>query len=84
MRFVNELPREQWGEAGALVELLLDAGADPRIRNKAKLKAAELVDPRNIALKQELQKAEFTLVAGNDVVDEDDDDGLGGSASDSD
>lgn len=45
----------------------------------------ELVDPRNTALRSVLQKAEFAMMAGNDVVN-DDDDGAGGatgSASDS-
>lgn len=56
-----------------------------RIRNNAKLKAMELVDPRNTALMNVLRKAEFAMMAGNDVVD-DDDGGVGGptgSASDS-
>ncbi len=30
VRAVNGLPQEAWDEAAALVELLLDAGADPR------------------------------------------------------
>jgi len=31
VRFVNGLPKEEWEAAGSLVELLLDAGADPRL-----------------------------------------------------
>lgn len=58
-----------------------------RIRNKAKLKPSELVDPRNTELKATLQKAEFAMMAGADVVDVDQDDGQQGgptgSASDS-
>ena len=54
-----------------------------RIRNKGKLKALELVDPRNKDLRTTLQKAEFAQMAGNDIVDEDDDDDPDG-ASDSD
>lgn len=61
-----------------------------RIRNKAKLKAVELVDSRNAALRGVLQRAEFAIMAGNDVVVEDDDDDFdhdrktrAGSASDS-
>jgi hypothetical protein len=30
VRFVNEQPKSNWENAGALVELLLDAGADPK------------------------------------------------------
>lgn len=107
VRFVNGLSRSEWEAGSSIVELLLDAGADPRcfpllcffflsrifglevlirrnrIRNKAKLKAQELVDPRNTALRNILQKAEFAIMAGDDVVDEDDSRATG-SASDSD
>lgn len=53
-----------------------------RIRNKAKLKAMELVDPRNTTLRGMLQKAEFAVMAGDEVVDGDEN-GPTGSASDS-
>lgn len=59
-----------------------DQGDLCRIRNKAKLKAFELVDPRNTELRKTLQKAEFAMMAGDDVVD-DEDEGPTGSASDS-
>jgi len=83
VRFTNGLSKEEWEHGKAVVELLLDAGADPRIRNKAKLKAAELVDPRNTELRSILQRAEFAMTAGNDIINEDEDDGPTGSASDS-
>lgn len=85
VRFVNGLDKNEWEAGAAVVELLLDAGADPRIRNKAKLKPLELVDPRNTELRSTLQKAEFAMMAGNDVVDRDGEDEQGptGSASDS-
>ena len=56
------------------------------MRNKAKLKAIELVDPRNTDLRATLQKAEFTQHAGNDVVDvaAEEEEGPTGSGSDSD
>lgn len=83
MRFVNGLSQEEWAEGHAVVEILLDAGCDPRIRNKAKLKPGELVDPRNGELRAILQRAEFAFLAGDDVVREDGDDGQGsGSESD--
>ncbi|MCJ1255349.1 hypothetical protein MMC24_003165 [Lignoscripta atroalba] len=86
VRFVNGLSKTEWEAGASLVDLLLDAGADPRIRNKAKLKPMELVDPRNTELRSILQKAEFAQMAGDDVVavDEEQDDGPTGSASDSD
>ncbi|KAF1842995.1 ankyrin repeat protein-like protein [Cucurbitaria berberidis CBS 394.84] len=84
VRYVNSLDKSDWASAGHhIVDILLDAGCDPRIRNKAKLKPVELVDPRNTELRSMLQKGEFAMQAGGDVV-EDDDDGPTGSASDSD
>lgn len=46
-----------------------------RIRNLAKLKPIELVDPRHIELRNALQKAELELLAGEDAIEEDDDEG---------
>lgn len=60
------------------------ADVGDRIRNKAKLRPIDLVDPRNAELRGMLQKAELALMAGGDVVDEDEDDDRGGPASDSD
>lgn len=54
-----------------------------RIRNKAKLRPFDLVDPRNTDVRALLQKAEMTVLAGDDVVDEDDD-GRDGPGSESD
>lgn len=50
----------------AMVEMLIDAGADPRVRNKGKLKAVELVDPRDTGLRVVLQKAEYAMLLGDD------------------
>lgn len=84
VRYVNSLDKSEWASAGhPIVDILLDAGCDPRIRNKAKLKPLELADPRNTELRSMLQKAEFSMMAGNDVVQEDDD-GPTGSGSESD
>lgn len=55
-----------------------------RVRNKARQKPIDLVDPRNTGLKSTLERAEYAVLAGDDVVNEDDDaNGDGGSASDS-
>ena len=66
-------------------ELTIPPFLENRIRNKAKLKPLELVDPRNTELRSTLQKAEFAMMAGDDVVDQDGEDEQGptGSASDS-
>lgn len=55
-----------------------------RIRNGAKLRPFELVDPRNTELRKMLQQAEFSIQAGDDVVVDDDDAGPAGSGSESD
>lgn len=54
------------------------------MRNKAKQKPADIVDPSNHDLQMNLRKAEYAMIAGDDIVNRDDDDGGGGSASDSD
>lgn len=87
VRWVNELDKGEKEELGqervhGVVEILVDAGCDPRIRNKAKLKPFDLVDPRNTELRSFLQKAEFSMMAMDDVVE--DDDGPTGSGSESD
>jgi hypothetical protein len=54
-----------------------------RIRNKGKLRPIDLVDPRNTELRAVLQKAELAMLAGDDVVDEDEEEPDGpGSESD--
>ena len=83
IRYVNSLDKSDWEHGHSVVDILLDAGCDPRIRNAAKLKAVDLADPRNEELRGLLRKAEFNVMAGNDVV-EDDDGGAGGSGSESD
>ncbi|UPX12847.1 uncharacterized protein EKO05_0003382 [Ascochyta rabiei] len=80
-RYANSLSQADWPAAMPIVDILLDAGCDPRIRNKAKLKPIELVDPRNTELRDMLRKGEFAMMMGGDVVEEDE--GAGGSASDS-
>jgi ankyrin repeat protein len=85
VRFVNGLDRQEWDDVGTpVVEILLDAGCDARSRNKAKLKAVDLVDPRNEVLRGVLRKAEMLEMAKGDIVEEDDDEGGDGPASDSD
>ena len=74
VRYVNGLRPDEWeGEGKALLEILVDAGCDPRSRNKARLRPVDLLDPRNQVVKSVLQQAELQFMAGADVVDEDDD-----------
>ncbi|KAH6633575.1 ankyrin repeat protein-like protein [Boeremia exigua] len=81
-RYANSLAKAEWPAGTPIVEILLDAGCDPRKRNKAKLKPFELVDPRNTQLREVLRKGEVAMMMGGDVVE--DDGGPTGSASDSD
>ena len=56
-----------------------------RIRNKAKLRPIDLAEPNDSELRRILQKAEMQMMAGDDVVNEDeDDDRRGGPGSESD
>ncbi|KAF9691039.1 hypothetical protein EKO04_011096 [Ascochyta lentis] len=81
VRYANSLAQADWPAATPIADILLDAGCDPRIRNKAKLKPVELVDPRNVELRELLRKGEFAMMMGGDVVEED---GEAGSGSESD
>ena len=83
---IQGMPRAAIGRLGKKAEMqsFTERLIRNRIRNKAKLKPMELVDPRNSELRASLQKAEFTMTAGDDVVDNDaEDEGPTGSASDS-
>jgi len=87
VRHANSLDRAEWPHGAEIVDILLDAGCDPRIRNKAKLKPFDLADPRNTELRTVLQKAEITAQATADATDtvaEDDDDDVNGAGSESD
>ncbi|KAF2668412.1 hypothetical protein BT63DRAFT_425734 [Microthyrium microscopicum] len=83
VRYTNELDKANWDVGQQIVDILIDAGCDPRIRNAAKLRPFDLVDPRNKELRTLLQQAEYSMTMGDDVVQEDDD-GPTGSGSESD
>ncbi|KAG8533997.1 uncharacterized protein KY384_000839 [Bacidia gigantensis] len=74
------------GGALAMVEMLVDAGADIRIRNKGKLKPIDLVERHVPKVKEVLQKAEVALMVADEVAvdSKEEDEGPAGSASDSD
>jgi uncharacterized protein len=98
IRYINSLTESQPSNpdissfAQELVSMMIEAGSDPRIRNKANLTPYQLTDPRNEALKQQLQDAvDITQNQGDFIVDGDEggeegeeDDDYAGSASDSD
>lgn len=75
VRYINTLPLspDNTEFASGFIEMMIDAGSDPRVRNKAMLTPAQLVDPSNTVLRRQLQDAiEITQNAG-DFVDADDD-----------
>ncbi|KAK9462280.1 ankyrin repeat-containing domain protein [Lipomyces oligophaga] len=55
---------EEPEHAVAIVDMLIDAGADPRVRNKLKDKPIDLVSKSNTALRQAFQGAEMALMMG--------------------
>ncbi|KAK5122196.1 hypothetical protein LTR85_004106 [Meristemomyces frigidus] len=71
VRYCNDLPKSEWEDGKAVVEILVDAGCDPRIRNKAKLRPIDLADPRNKELRTVLQTAEMTATMSSDIVNDD-------------
>ena len=84
VHYINTLSTSSWPDANALVHILLDAGCDPRIQSKGLRTPFQIVDPKNQGLRDMLKKAEVTLMAGNDIIDEDEDDDDVGPPSDSD
>ncbi|CEG66719.1 hypothetical protein RMATCC62417_03250 [Rhizopus microsporus] len=68
--------------AVAMVELLLAAGADPKIANRNKLTPIQLVNPKHTDIKKTLEEASAAYDLDDaDIAHEDDDDYGDGSAS---
>ncbi|KAK0109884.1 hypothetical protein ONS95_002555 [Cadophora gregata] len=77
-----------------LITMMIEAGSDPRLRNKANLTPYQLVDPRNEKLRQQLQDAVDVVQNQGDYIEDVEEggyegadggeDGDVGSASDSD
>ena len=73
---------EDDGAGAQILEMLLDAGADVGVRNKAGSKAGEIIQGEGRA-KEVVRKAEVGALVGDEVVGGEDE-GPTGSASDSD
>ena len=54
--------------------MMLEAGSDARIRNKANLTPQQLVDPRNVALKNQLEDAVMAELNKGDFVEDEEGD----------
>ncbi|KAK0730053.1 hypothetical protein B0H67DRAFT_560632 [Lasiosphaeris hirsuta] len=72
IRWINAEPAAQHEFGNALVDMMLEAGSSARIKNKGGLTPLQLVDPRNAALRELIQKHEYTSLNAGDFVSADD------------
>ncbi|ETS77807.1 hypothetical protein PFICI_09869 [Pestalotiopsis fici W106-1] len=68
IRWINSEPPAQREFGNALVEMMLEAGSNPRVKNKAKLTAYQLVDPTNKELRELISKHEYASLNQGDFV----------------
>ncbi|KAF5130759.1 Ankyrin repeat-containing protein [Metarhizium anisopliae] len=68
IRWLNAEPPAQRAFGKALVEMMLEAGSNPRVKNKGGLTALQLVDPRNAELRQLIQQHEYTNQNAGDFI----------------
>lgn len=68
VRWINSEPPAQREFGNALVSMMLEAGSNPRVKNKARLTAYQLVDPRNTGLRDLIQKHEYASLNQGDFV----------------
>jgi len=59
IRWINSEPPAQREFGNALIQMMLEAGSDTRVKNKAKLTPYQLVDPRNKGLRDLIQKHDY-------------------------
>jgi len=71
IRWINSEPAEQREYGNSLVEMMLEAGSNPRVKNKGGLTALQLVDPRNTGLRELIQKHEYASLNAGDFVSAD-------------
>lgn len=72
VRWINSEPEAQREFGNALVDMMLEAGSNPRVKNKGGLTALQLVDPRNKELRELIQKHEYALLNAGDFVNAED------------
>uniref|UniRef100_A0A0B7KFA7 Uncharacterized protein n=1 Tax=Bionectria ochroleuca TaxID=29856 RepID=A0A0B7KFA7_BIOOC len=73
IRWINSEPPAQRDFGKALVGMMLEAGSNPRVKNKGGLTAVQLVDPTNNELKDVIRKHEFASLNAGDYVNVEDD-----------
>lgn len=68
IRWINSEPPAQREFGNALVDMMLEAGSNPRTKNKGGLTPLQLVDPRNEELKELIRKHEYASLNAGDFV----------------
>ncbi|GAB1311597.1 Ankyrin repeat protein [Madurella fahalii] len=68
IRWINSEPPAQREFGNALVEMMLEAGSNPRVKNKGGLTPLQLVDPRNEGLRELIRKHEYATLNAGDFV----------------
>jgi hypothetical protein len=71
IRWINSEPPAQREFGNALVDMMLEAGSNPRAKNKGGVTPSQLIDPRNKELKELLARHEYALLNKGDFVDAD-------------
>ncbi|KAK3298618.1 uncharacterized protein B0H64DRAFT_385686 [Chaetomium fimeti] len=71
VRWINGEPAAQREFGNALVEMMLEAGSNPRLKNRGGLTPLQLVDPRNEGLREVIRKHEYAALNAGDFVSAD-------------
>ncbi|KAM4065210.1 ankyrin repeats (many copies) domain-containing protein [Hirsutella rhossiliensis] len=71
IRWLNAEPPAQRPFGRALIDMMLEAGSNPRVRNKARLTPLQLVDPSNKDLRDLIQQHEYASQNAGDFVNVD-------------
>ncbi len=69
VRWINSEPAAQRPFGNSLIEMMLEAGSNPRIKNRGGLTVYQLVDPRNKELRDLIQKQEYAMLNAGDFVE---------------
>ncbi|KAG6016627.1 hypothetical protein E4U43_003451 [Claviceps pusilla] len=68
IRWLNAEPPSQHPFGLALIGMMLEAGSNPRVRNKGGLTALQLVDPRNQELRRLIEQHEYANQNAGDFI----------------
>ncbi|KAH6604161.1 hypothetical protein Trco_007607 [Trichoderma cornu-damae] len=68
IRWLNAEPPAQRPFGHHLIDMMLEAGSNPRIKNKGGLTALQLVDPHNQELRELIQKHEYAEQNAGDFI----------------